>query len=581
MMREHPTESKDEEGQGDLRPFFVAAILVAIVCGVMVVSMDSEDIQAPQQTGTDGKVVLEELSSENLVSKDLDEDSDAASSEPVEIAVVAPPPLPSLVVEMEPEIAKKGPFRRWTAREIRPAPEREEVIGFRGNGRGEFVWESPIREWSKSKNVRWVTPMPEWSNSSPIVVKGRVFTTVEPLSLKCLDLETGRPLWVGKGDVSSTLKAEDVAKLSDLVSNAEKLADELEAKQRTLYRLKRKLRKQSGDPSLVAKMEVMEEEVNELRERMAEVDRFREPVPLEFIGYAASTPVSDGDSVYALFGNGVATRFDLDGNRQWSTWLGDPVRPMNGNDRGHASSPLLRGGVLVLAYGRILALDAASGALIWRSEDTFRDFGTAALMKLGKKDVVVSPDGEIFDLQSGELLHKAVDDLFFVGPHVQGNRALFMGASSLAESNRQESSEGRAFEFSLDDSGNVSSQRLWESPLGNRFFFTSPVVFKERVFHISGDGVLKSFKVSDGSLSFEKDLAETMEEPLDLYSSPVLVNGLLYLTSELGTTLVYDIEAGKVIAENRLEEKTRASLLFHEGDFFVRTFDNLYRFGKD
>jgi len=565
-----PRDPSDTSGEAEnLRYFFFAAFVVVLICGVLALLFDSEGsggIGSPSVDG--GKLVLERLPPESMV---------AAEAE----AQVPGIEMPK-VVEVESELVNEVVgLRRWRVDEPKPAPTNMDVRGFRGDGSGAHSWDKPVVEWSKTKNVEWVRPMSEWSNSSPVVVAGRVFTTAEPFTLMCLDSETGETLWHEEVDIASTLSEEEGDDLRSRLAGIVSLSEELEGKQRKLYRLKRSLRKKSGDPGLVAKMEVLEAEVNTLRDRVAELDRFRSPPPMEFIGYGASTPVTDGEFIYAVFGNGVVSRFDLDGNRQWSTWLGDPVRPMNGNDRGHASSPLLKNGVLVVSYGNVMALDATSGALLWRAPNAFRDFGTSALMRLGSRDVIVTPNGELFDLQSGELVLEAVDNLFYMGPHVDGERAFFFGASTLAEANREEDCMGQVVQFKQEGSGKATSTKLWETLLGDSYIFSSPVTYSGKVFHVSGEGTLKVFNAEVGTLEHIEDLHAIVEEPMEAYPSPIIAGGYLYITSEAGTTVVFDPMQTKVVAVNKLEEKMRSTPTFSDGHFYIRTFDNLYKIGED
>ena len=550
---------------------------VALIFGLLWLGLDDEKTEPVTPPAADSAdLTLKLIVGEKLSAQDL---GDIVESSPANTEEAAE--LPSLLVEEAPDVAVKGLFRRWRAPAVKPAPRTSETRGFLGNGSAIFTHSSPPRTWSKTQNIRWVKPMDSWSNSSPVITDGKVFTTSEPLSLLCLDAETGALLWKREGDFASTLDEEAREKLSAFLGKARDLAVEMEKKQRELYRLKRALRKNKGTPELVGKMKALEEEVNEMRAQVSEMDRFREPPPMEFIGYSASTPVTDGVSIYAVFGNGVVTRFDLDGNRLWSTWLGDPVRPMNGNDRGHASSPILRDGVLVVGYGKVLALDATTGALKWQTSRVFRDYGTSGFMSLGGRDVVVKPDGELIDLQTGESLNAPLDDLYYLGPHVVGDRVFFMGSSTESQSAREEVSIGRAFRYSLSETGKAVATRLWDVPLEYRYYFTAPILDDQTLFHVSGDGQLRAYNAEDGSVTHTLDLPPNLKEPVDVYPSPVLVGGLLYITSDMGTTAVFDPAKSSVVSVNRLEEKMRSTPTFSDGRLFIRTFENLYSIGAD
>jgi outer membrane protein assembly factor BamB len=83
---------------------------------------------------------------------------------------------------------------------------------------------------------------------------------------------------------------------------------------------------------------------------------------------AAPTPATDGERVYAYFGSYGVVAYDLEGKELWRRPL-----PLIANRFGTGSSPILVGGKVVLqrdgssADAELLALDAASGAVAWRT----------------------------------------------------------------------------------------------------------------------------------------------------------------------------------------------------------------------
>ncbi len=86
-------------------------------------------------------------------------------------------------------------------------------------------------------------------------------------------------------------------------------------------------------------------------------------------GFAASTPATDGQRVYAIFANGDLVAFDFEGNELWSHAFGKLDNPY-----GHASSlATYRERVIVqLDQGlgsdnksRLMAMDGATGRLVW------------------------------------------------------------------------------------------------------------------------------------------------------------------------------------------------------------------------
>src|SRR5262249_57268413 len=60
---------------------------------------------------------------------------------------------------------------------------------------------------------------------------------------------------------------------------------------------------------------------------------------------AASTPVTDGERVYAYFGSYGLVCYDLDGNQKWEKQL-----PLTENPYGAVASPIVAGDLLVLNH---------------------------------------------------------------------------------------------------------------------------------------------------------------------------------------------------------------------------------------
>ncbi len=87
---------------------------------------------------------------------------------------------------------------------------------------------------------------------------------------------------------------------------------------------------------------------------------------------ATPTPVTDGQRVYAWFGNGQVVALDMDGRVVWTRHLGDEYSPFQAR-WGHGSSPTLYGDLLILLCDHVpdaylLALDARTGKQRWKAD---------------------------------------------------------------------------------------------------------------------------------------------------------------------------------------------------------------------
>ncbi len=149
---------------------------------------------------------------------------------------------------------------RGAGREPPAAVGADQVYGWRRDGSGLFPRAQPPLKWdlASGQGVLWKAPMRSWSHASPILAGDRVFIQSEDTWLICLDKHTGKVLWERQNDY-------------DVVGD-----------------------KGAG--------------------RTKPQNSF---VKTSY-GYTASTPVTDGKSVYAVFGHGVVVCYGLDGKLTWS-----------------------------------------------------------------------------------------------------------------------------------------------------------------------------------------------------------------------------------------------------------------------
>lgn len=114
-----------------------------------------------------------------------------------------------------------------------------------------------------------------------------------------------------------------------------------------------------------------------------EVPRPREEIFNQTHGPASPSPVTDGENVYAFFGDFGLISFGPDGEERWRMPLG-PFQNING----HGSSPILVGDKLILVVDQnidsyLLAVDKDSGEVIWKTDrsEVTRGYGTAGVWR--------------------------------------------------------------------------------------------------------------------------------------------------------------------------------------------------------
>lgn len=239
-----------------------------------------------------------------------------------------------------------------------PAADWPRFRGPNGDGLSPDSAPAPV-EWSETKNLKWKTALPGPGLSSPIIVGDRVFITC----------------YSGYGDGKHPEAAEKDLK-------------------RHLLCLDRKTGETIWSTSVDP---VLPEEP--FRGMNVET------------GYAAHTPVCDGERVFAFFGKTGVFAFDMEGRQLWQTSVGTE------NDhagRGTAASPILYKNLVIVPASieshRLTALDKETGKVVWSKEANGFDstWSTPILVDLpdGRQELVMSVPYEIwgFDPDTGKLL---------------------------------------------------------------------------------------------------------------------------------------------------------------------------------
>ncbi len=236
------------------------------------------------------------------------------------------------------------------------------------------------------KNLLWKTELPERSNASALVVGERLFVSAEPDELLCLDKKTGRILWRAFNSLYDATPEADRAAYRDRI---EPLARQLAAT--TNFEQGLELRRKIRDAL-----------------NSADPKRFKQKWDGHFeshfgiVGFS-TTPVSDGRQVWVFFGNGVVACYDLDGRRRW-------IRRIDSEEIFYCCSPALIGGRLLVSFGGLHALDAATGEERWVQPGVG---GTASLIPatIQGTDVVITRPGVVFRVADGKQL--------WANPHIR------------------------------------------------------------------------------------------------------------------------------------------------------------------
>ena len=243
-------------------------------------------------------------------------------------------------------------------------------------------------------------------------------------------------------------------------------------------------------------------------------------------GDATPTPVSDGKWVWVLLGTGIVACHDLEGKSRWMNWY--DLRQTT--TYGRTASPALVGDRLLVHFGPLVCLDAATGKLLWKNDKARATYGTPAVARLGDVDVVVTPKGQVVRVADGKILAADLGNCMYTSPVVQGRIVYFIDGSMTAVELPEEAAE------------QIECKELWTGDLAGEFF-ASPLVCGGRLYTVDKAAKLYVIDASTGKTLLSRKLGlapATGGEGASVYPSPCLAGNRLFIGNDAGDTVVLE-----------------------------------------
>jgi outer membrane protein assembly factor BamB len=290
--------------------------------------------------------------------------------------------------------------------------------------------------------------------------------------------------------------------------------------------------------------------------------------------HASATASTDGERVYAFFGNKGLMAVDLEGKLVWHRSLGSFA-----NYHGTAGSPLLYKDRLILYQdqkggGFVGAFEAKTGKPLWRTErQAMVGWGTPVAVRLaGRDEIVVNGQRRVqaYDPDSGRELWSCNGTTFEVIPTPAVGHGLVFCPSGRA---------GPTLAIRPGGSGDVTETHVaWSTPKGSPFV-PSPLVYGEHLYMVNDMASIAScFEAATGKLMWQGRMGEAAKESFS--ASPVAVDGKVFFTNDDGETFV--LRAGpefELLRVNRLNARVLASPALVDGRFYFRTETELIAIG--
>lgn len=291
--------------------------------------------------------------------------------------------------------------------------------------------------------------------------------------------------------------------------------------------------------------------------------------------HASATPVTDGELVYASFGQQGVMATNLEGTLVWHNKAEDLD-----NYHGSAGSPILYKETVIIYQDHrgasfVAAFDKHSGEIIWRTErDTGTGWGTPIVIGTGKRDeLIISSQARInsYDPDTGDEYWTVEGNLFEVIPTPVVGHGLVFASSGRA---------GPTMAIRPGGAGDVTdSHVVWKTQKGSPFV-PSPIVVGEYLFMINDMlSIVTNYEASTGRLVYQGRLGRSSREGFS--ASPVAVDGKVFFTNDMGQTFV--VEAGPeftLLHTNELNAQTLASPALVDGIWYFRTDRELIAIGK-
>lgn len=388
----------------------------------------------------------------------------------------------------------------------------------------------PPTHWDTNTNVRWVAELPGEGSSTPIVWGDQVFV----LSAEATDRKSEKPVVADGAD-------------------------------------------KTVPPDVYYRFIVTSIDCNSGKVRWQKVAT--EQVPHEgrhqTHTYAAGSPTTDGERLYASFASRGIYAYTLDGRLLWQVDLGDMQTRLGW---GEAVTPVLAGDHLIVNWDQeagsfITALDKRTGKQVWKVErpQEATSWNTPLVVEFGGRTLVVANGThrvKAYDAATGEEVWQCGGQTVNAIPSpvrfedtviaISG----FRGAAGIA--------------VPLDSQGDVTDSPRLRWKIDQRTpYVPSPALSGDRLYFTSANSdILSCVDARTGkSLAPPKRLSGVKA----LYSSPLVAGGHVYFAGREGTTVVIKDDATlEIVAENSLGEPIDASPVAVGNQLFLRGWTKLF-----
>ncbi len=422
---------------------------------------------------------------------------------------------------------------------------------------------NPPTEWSEEKNIKWKVAIPGSGSATPAIWGNKIFIETAISTGRKPEGAPAKPIATESKDAQT--KSDDAAK------------DRPDGGKKGPPGGKGGFAMRGEKPDDIYQFVILcydRATGKELWKKVA-----REEVPHEGIfagngSFAACSPITDGQHVYAYFGSRGLYCYDMNGNLKWEKDLGKMQIKLS---FGEGNSPALNDNLLVVNWDNegggsfIVAFDAATGNELWR---TPRDEDTSWTSPIfvthdGRTQIVTAATKKVraYDPKDGKLLWECAGlTTNSIPTPVAGNGMVF-ATTGFRGSIMLAIKLGRTGDLTGTDA--IAWKLEKDTP-----YTPSPLLYEGKLYFLkSNDAILSCVDAATGAVVYGPKRLEGVQ---NVYASPIGAAGRVYIAGRNGVTAV--IAAGEnyeLLATNKLDDGFDASPVAVGNELFLRG-KNLY-----
>ncbi|MEO5894222.1 MAG: PQQ-binding-like beta-propeller repeat protein [Vicinamibacterales bacterium] len=305
--------------------------------------------------------------------------------------------------------------------------------------------------------------------------------------------------------------------------------------------------------------------------------------------YASETPFTDGERIYASFGQNVGLFcFAMDGTLRWKKqWPPQPIYL----DFGTASSPTVHNGRVYLVHDNekssyIAALDARTGAEIWTTARPGGGQLNSSWMtpylwsNPSRSEIVTTRQGMVisYDLEGKELWRLGGMAMPTASAFSSGG-LLYVGTGSQGDANRPllAVKPGASGDITLKPGTTSNDFVVWMQPRVAGYT-PSSLVHAGKAYSVHDTGILNVLDAASGKPIYR---ARVGGGGYTFSASPVAYGSRVLFIAEDGVGFVLDSgNEYKEIAKNDLGELSLASPAIAGDALYIRTQSKLYKIAR-